>query len=60
VEEGGVRNAVEAEIFDPYATKHWAIKFATDVAVTILRIDQVYFNFLPPKPLVLPLSHQLY
>eukprot|EP01101_Sappina_pedata_P007364 TRINITY_DN3877_c0_g1_i1.p2 TRINITY_DN3877_c0_g1~~TRINITY_DN3877_c0_g1_i1.p2 ORF type:complete len:553 (+),score=280.00 TRINITY_DN3877_c0_g1_i1:33-1661(+) len=41
VDDGSVRSALEMSVFDLYLTKHWAIKLATDVVVTILRIDQI-------------------
>lgn len=44
IDEGVVKNMVEAEILDPYITKYWAIKFATDVVVTILRVDQIIMS----------------
>jgi len=44
IEEGVVKNMVEADILDPYVTKHWAIKFATDVVLTILRVDQIIMS----------------
>jgi T-complex protein 1 subunit theta len=34
-------DAIEANIVDPYATKYWATKFATDAAVTVLSVDQI-------------------
>ena len=36
-----MKDAVKAGILDLYLVKHWAIKFATDAAVTVLRVDQV-------------------
>ena len=36
-----MKDAVKAGILDLYLVKHWAIKFATDAAVTMLRVDQV-------------------
>lgn len=34
-------NAAEANIFDLYLAKYWGIKYATNVACTILQIDQI-------------------
>lgn len=36
-----VCDAVERKILDLYLTKHWALKFATTAACTVLRVDQV-------------------
>jgi len=41
IEEGEVRNMVDAGVLDLLTTKHWAIKLATDAALTILRVDQI-------------------
>eukprot|EP01118_Nematostelium_gracile_P004350 TRINITY_DN1508_c0_g1_i1.p1 TRINITY_DN1508_c0_g1~~TRINITY_DN1508_c0_g1_i1.p1 ORF type:complete len:539 (+),score=164.83 TRINITY_DN1508_c0_g1_i1:68-1684(+) len=41
INDGEVKNMAEADILDLLATKHWAIKLATDTALTILRIDQI-------------------
>jgi len=38
---GGVFNAVNAGIFDLFANKWWAIKLASDAAITVLKIDQI-------------------
>ncbi|XP_033112860.1 T-complex protein 1 subunit theta-like [Anneissia japonica] len=40
-EGAGVKDVVEAGIFDAYLGKHWAIKLATNAAVTVLRVDQI-------------------
>lgn len=41
VESGEIKTAEELQIWDHLATKIWAIKFASDAALTILRIDQI-------------------
>nr|CAG8579748.1 11153_t:CDS:2 [Entrophospora candida] len=41
---GGVCNVVEKGILDCYASKLWAIKFATDAALTVLRVDQIIMS----------------
>jgi len=41
VEEGDVKNVVDLGVLDLLTTKHWAIKLATDAALTILRVDQI-------------------
>merc|ERR1712223_636274 len=33
--------AVEKEVLDLLALKYWALKYATDAACTILRVDQI-------------------
>ena len=38
-----VKDVVEAGIMDAYLTKYWAIKLATNAAITVLRVDQVSF-----------------
>lgn len=35
---------LEASILDTYLGKYWAIKLATNAAVTVLRVDQVSEN----------------
>jgi T-complex protein 1 subunit theta len=34
-------DAVEAHVVDPFATKYWATRFATDAALTVLSVDQI-------------------
>lgn len=36
-----VNDAVKFNILDLHMVKHWAIRFATDAACTVLRVDQV-------------------
>jgi len=38
------KDAAAAGIFDLYLTKHWALKFATNAACTILRVDQIIMS----------------
>ena len=39
-------------VLDLLITKHWAIKFATDAALTILRVDQVCYIFYKKRELI--------
>lgn len=39
-----VKDMLEASILDTYLGKYWAIKLATNAAVTVLRVDQVSEN----------------
>jgi len=44
LQEDGTRHsidAVEKEVFDLLMCKHWGIKYATNAAATILRVDQI-------------------
>lgn len=41
VETGDVIDTLEANILDSYLVKHWAIRLATNAAVTVLRVDQI-------------------
>lgn len=34
-------DSLEKSILDPYLVKYWALKFATDAACTVLRVDQI-------------------
>ena len=36
-----VTDAAEKQIFDLLCLKYWALKYATDAACTILRVDQI-------------------
>ncbi|XP_072019103.1 T-complex protein 1 subunit theta-like [Amphiura filiformis] len=40
-EAAGVKDVVEAGIYDAFVTKYWGIKLATNAAVTVLRVDQI-------------------
>jgi chaperonin GroEL (HSP60 family) len=37
--DGEVKNAKEANIWDSWETKSWALKLCFDVVITILRVD---------------------
>jgi len=41
VETGDVIDAKEVNILDSYLVKHWALRLATNAAVTVLRVDQI-------------------
>jgi len=41
IEEGGSHDMVEKGVYDHLLTKLWGIKFASDVVLTILRVDQM-------------------
>ena len=45
-------DVVKIKIFDLFATKHWTIKYATERASTILKLDQIIMAKRPngPKP----------
>ncbi|ORX35956.1 t-complex protein 1, thetasubunit (tcp-1-theta) [Kockovaella imperatae] len=38
---GGVKSAKELRVLDSYAAKDWAIKLATEAAVSVLRVDSI-------------------
>lgn len=40
-DKGSILDTKEAEIFDLYLTVMWGLKFATNAASTILRVDQI-------------------
>ena len=41
VEEGKIKDMGEDDVYDLYSTKWWALKFATEAAVTVMRVDQI-------------------
>ncbi|CAK8672365.1 unnamed protein product [Clavelina lepadiformis] len=41
IETGDVIDVAEAGILDLYLVKHWALRLATNAAVTVLRVDQI-------------------
>jgi T-complex protein 1 subunit theta len=45
-----VIDAEKSEIFDLYLTKFWALKYAVDVACTVLKIDQIIMAKLAGGP----------
>ncbi len=40
-EDNNVVDAAQQGILDAYLAKQWAIRYATDAAITVLRVDQV-------------------
>jgi T-complex protein 1 subunit theta len=40
-EGAAIKDAVEAGILDLYITKFWGLKYATNAASTILKVDQI-------------------
>ena len=40
-EKAATKSAVDAKLFDTFASKHWGITFAANAAITVLRVDQV-------------------
>ncbi|KAG2182808.1 hypothetical protein INT44_005788 [Umbelopsis vinacea] len=40
----GTLDAVKHEIFDAFYAKYWALKLATDTALTVLRVDQIIMS----------------
>ena len=49
----GIRSAKDAHVFDSYAAKDWAIKLATEAAISVLRVDSIIVakqaGIAPPK-----------
>mmetsp|Transcript_9099 Transcript_9099/g.15863 ORF Transcript_9099/g.15863 Transcript_9099/m.15863 type:complete len:543 (+) Transcript_9099:118-1746(+) len=52
IESGQPRDLTKEDITDLYTTKWWALKLATDAAITILRVDQIIMSKQAggPKP----------
>jgi T-complex protein 1 subunit theta len=44
VSDGKVKDANEAKIWDCLDTKTWALKLASDVVLTILKVDQIIMS----------------
>lgn len=42
--DADIRDAKEANILDLHAAKHWAIRFATNAACVVLRVDQIIMS----------------
>jgi len=42
--DGKVKDANEAKIWDCLDTKTWALKLASDVVLTILKVDQIIMS----------------
>jgi chaperonin GroEL (HSP60 family) len=47
-EAAAVTDMVEKNILELLITKHWALKFATSAACTVLKVDQVSVCFEAP------------
>ncbi|GAB5592083.1 T-complex protein 1 subunit theta [Umbelopsis nana] len=43
-ETDGTLDATKHEIFDSFYAKYWALKLATDTALTVLRVDQIIMS----------------
>ena len=44
VVDGTVQDSLSLNVFDHLETKKWAIKLATDAAITVLRVDQIIIS----------------
>nr|CDS25993.1 T complex protein 1 subunit theta [Hymenolepis microstoma] len=42
--DADIRDAKEANVLDLHAAKHWAIRFATNAACVVLRVDQIIMS----------------
>ncbi|KAG0163066.1 T-complex protein 1 subunit theta [Apophysomyces sp. BC1034] len=43
-ENDGTLDATKAGVFDVLVAKYWALKFAADTAITVLRVDQIIMS----------------
>ncbi|KCV69873.1 T-complex protein 1, theta subunit [Fonticula alba] len=43
-EDASLLDATAANIFDTFSSKYWAIKYAADVAMTVLKVDQIIMS----------------
>jgi len=41
IKDGEIQNSFDLGIYDHLETKKWAIKFAVDAILTVLKIDQI-------------------
>ncbi|WRT64145.1 T-complex protein 1, theta subunit [Kwoniella shivajii] len=52
-ETDGVMSSTSKKVLDPFAAKDWAIKLATDAAISVLRVDSIIVakqaGLAPPK-----------
>jgi T-complex protein 1 subunit theta len=52
-ETDGVKSARASNVFDSYASKDWAIKLATEAAISVLKVDSIIVSkqagIAPPK-----------
>jgi T-complex protein 1 subunit theta len=52
-ETDGVRSIKETNVYDSYASKDWAIKLATEAAISVLKVDSIIVSkqagIAPPK-----------
>lgn len=52
-ETDGVKSAKDSSVFDSFASKDWAIKLATEAAISVLKVDSIIVSkqagIAPPK-----------
>jgi T-complex protein 1 subunit theta len=44
VENQSIKNSEELKVYDHLETKLWAIRLASDAAITVLRVDQIIIS----------------